>query len=618
MIRLRHCSGVSATFVCCVALVASALCVLAQESKSETKTADDGRGGKITTTYSTYEGKNYVETVHTNGKGKLLERRTEISGPDGTVVEIEDYDFTGSEQLTFKSKAETDRSGEVTTMQSETYKDGILVKGEIAVLKNGDKHRTVVKKWSLLQDKYVDVPLEDQEKQRQMWKKFDEDLEKQRLERETFFRLLRSGKVSYESSGTGETIGHVADITVTNLTSEGLNFSIPPAILESKSGGSQDYACPGPQDVALGAGETKTVPMYGNCLERGRPPEPNGQRGDLVLNDGEPNDGNFDTHIDPEIVQRILKIVEAKYEAVEELEGEGAFKDFPYHDQAQREGVVLQWSTWEDPRISDSVHSPPVDKDDFKRNIDHQARQHGPINHDVRKKLDKGTDSMWEGIELTSEKAKDLENSDQNSEPPPSSPNVSDQTGGTPESPAPQTEEKPKTAEEDQLDGAKKFQEEQQKRQERKEKWDDWKKKQKLFYVALANKALAQSNYNNALQRYLDKNRKYREAKTKWDQAKKDLETARDKVKQAPETSWTKLHALPGALDDVDRSEKDFDKLEKDLDNLKKDLEKDFQKAPEGAKALEGINNAEKALEKAAADEDEAKKKTSVAPAPKT
>ena len=547
----------------------------AQQPKSESKTESDGRGGKITTTYSDYEGKHYVETVRTDEKGRLTEKRTDTSGPDGTLVEIEDYDpQTG--QMTSKLRSEVDPTGKITSMQTETYNNGILVKGELAVLKNGDKHRTVVKKWSLLRDRYVDVPVEEQEAERAQWRKFDEDMEKQRLERGKFFELMKSGKISFESSGTGETIGHVADLNVKNLTNESLAFSIPPVVLESKSGRNQDYVVPEGENVALKPGETNTVALSGTCLERDRAPEPPGKNDDIVLNDGEFN-SDIAYHLDPREVREILQMAEAKYRAVDKLEEEGRFKDFPYQDKEERKQIAVQWSTWEDPRISELTSSPPVEKEDFKQNVEKQAKEHGPVTKEVRRKLDKGTDAMWDGIELTSEKAKDLEAGTGGS-----ALEVSDQTGEKSESPAPQTEEKKikkiRTKEE---------QEQKEKRKENRQKWDDWKKKEKLLYAALAQKALAQLKYNKALQAYLDKNEKYQAAKARW-----EGEGKKGNVLQNP----------------------DYADAIVNLANTQVELEQEFQKTPEGKKAQEELNTANKDLEKADTYEKEAKKKVGIIP----
>jgi len=80
--------------------------------------------------------------------------------------------------------------------------------------------------------------------------------------------LTASGQVKVETSGTGETIGHVADLKIQNLTDQLLTCVIPPMILESVSGKNQHYACPRGQSVTLNPQQTKTVPMNGVCLNR--------------------------------------------------------------------------------------------------------------------------------------------------------------------------------------------------------------------------------------------------------------------------------------------------------------------------------------------------------------
>ena len=232
----------------------------------------------------------------------------------------------------------------------------------------------------------------------------------------------------------------------------------------------------------------------GTCLERDKLPEPPGQTGDIVLDDGNPTTRRFDWYkTTPDIVTNILRIIEVKYEAADKLEGEGRFKDFPYHDQQKQKDIVVQHSTWEDPRISEWVHSPPEDEEDFKKNIDDQAKQHGTITRDIRKKLDKGTNTMWDGIELTSEKAKDLEQPEQR---PGGTFEISDETGDKTESPPPKTEEK--KTQDMQEEANKAF----EKREERKKKKEDWKEKEKLVFAAVVNKGLAQQKYNNALVKY--------------------------------------------------------------------------------------------------------------------
>jgi len=51
----------------------------------------------------------------------------------------------------------------------------------------------------------------------------------------TLGNLIHDGKVRFDSVGTGETIGHIADFHIENLTDEPINCVVPPMILESSS-----------------------------------------------------------------------------------------------------------------------------------------------------------------------------------------------------------------------------------------------------------------------------------------------------------------------------------------------------------------------------------------------
>src|SRR5213076_522549 len=61
------------------------------------------------------------------------------------------------------------------------------------------------------------------------------------LPQESFCLLIIDGKILVDITGTGETIGHVADARITNLTDEPVEFAIPPGVLESRSGKNQNY-----------------------------------------------------------------------------------------------------------------------------------------------------------------------------------------------------------------------------------------------------------------------------------------------------------------------------------------------------------------------------------------
>ena len=245
--------------------------------------------------------------------------------------------------------------------------------------------------------------------------------------------LVAAGKIKVETLGTGETIGHVTDLKIQNLTDQRLACAIQPMILESGSGKNQHYACPNGQTVALNPHQTKTVPMNGVCLNRNKPPVAKGVGGDLVINEANPTaPQNPNSHIPVTQARDLLRICTAKYEAADKLQKDGALKDLPYKDKQKQKDIVVQWSTWSDPRISEITGAPPATKDDLKKVVYKQLEAKKPMSPETKKKVDQGIGTIFEKVELTTAKAKDLEK-----------PETSGEETTPPKSPPPQTQEKP-------------------------------------------------------------------------------------------------------------------------------------------------------------------------------
>jgi hypothetical protein len=222
--------------------------------------------------------------------------------------------------------------------------------------------------------------------------------------------LVSEGKIEIDDEGTGETIGHVADLIIENLTDQPLVCVVPPMVLESGSGKNQHYACPESQTVRIDPHRKVTVPMNGVCIARNKPPVGKGVTGDLMINEGNPAVAqNPNSHISTTDTGELLRLCSSKYKAAEKLQKDGAFKDFPYHDKQKQLDIVVQWLVWSDPRICEIAGAPPAKKEDFKKVIYKQVEEHGPMTTDTKKKIDKGADTMWDGIELAGAKAKDLE-----------------------------------------------------------------------------------------------------------------------------------------------------------------------------------------------------------------
>ncbi len=220
-------------------------------------------------------------------------------------------------------------------------------------------------------------------------------------------------KVKVETIGTGETIGHVADLKLQNLSDGSLVFVIPALLLESKSGKNQDYACPQPQEVTLTPHQTKIVPLEGVCINRDKPPVEKGGSGELVLNTVDPGVAQHsDCHITAKAAGGLLRICQSIYDAVDQVQKSGELKDFPYKNKKEQREILLQWTTWTNPRISEISKTPAATKEDLTKVVYKQVEEKGTPSSATKKKIDKGIDTIFEKIEITGEKAKELETPD--------------------------------------------------------------------------------------------------------------------------------------------------------------------------------------------------------------
>jgi hypothetical protein len=226
----------------------------------------------------------------------------------------------------------------------------------------------------------------------------------------TLGALTSSGQIKIDSVGTGETIGHVVDLKIQNLTDQPIKCAGGPIVLESKSRKNQDYVCPKPQTVSIGPRSTATVAMNGVCVNRNKPPVGKGAPGDLIINTGDPTlPQNPASHIPANKAGDLLRICTSKYEAADKLQKDGALKDLPYKDKQKQKDIVVQWSTWCDPRISEITGAPPATKDDLKKVVYKQVEAKGKMSPETKKKVDQGIDTIFEKVELTTAKAKELE-----------------------------------------------------------------------------------------------------------------------------------------------------------------------------------------------------------------
>lgn len=388
---------------------------------------------------------------------------------------------------------------------------------------------------------------------------------------EDFCALISEDKIDVDFTGTGETCGHVADCRISNLTDETISCVIPPMVLESKSGKNQDYACPQSETVDVGPKSSKTVPIRGVCVARNKPPVNKDSGDDLKINNC---DG--DSRIPDDNADKFLNIATSIFQAADELLKGGDLKEIPYKDPEKKKDIVVQWATWADPEISEMTGVPPATKEDLKKVVYKQVEEKGPMTPKTKEKVDEGIDTIFEKIELTTKKAKDLEESAQ-SNPPQAGGGSMTISNDTP-TPGPGTQEKPKK---DKKDKKKK-----NKYLQSFDWWNnfvkeypfvDWLEKKMKAGWADQVKDKAADDYNQKFRDFLGPKKSYNDLKQQRDDAEK------------------KANA-PGAT----QQDKDaFNKLDSDLKKLENDFKQDFNKTDDGKKAMGDLHEAEKAADKA-------------------
>ncbi|MBM4040173.1 MAG: hypothetical protein FJ290_16835 [Planctomycetes bacterium] len=206
----------------------------------------------------------------------------------------------------------------------------------------------------------------------------------------TLASLAASGKVAVSLDGTGQTIGHVANLTVKNNTTKTVNGYIAPMFLASGSADYQPYIVPYAGTVSLGPGETKTVPLTGVCADAHKPPVPQGKPGELSIAPETPQ------------TRAMIKGVQDIIMTTERLQLTGAYTTpFSANPGKERETIV-QWTTW---AFTSAKTDRPVTKADLAKKVHEQA---GATTPEQKAALDKGVDQIWGGVQLTGVKAKVL------------------------------------------------------------------------------------------------------------------------------------------------------------------------------------------------------------------
>lgn len=251
--------------------------------------------------------------------------------------------------------------------------------------------------------------LTDQRRDPEEWARIQNDIVRVIFQQGHYGNVTICEGVKIDSVGTGETIGHVADLRLENVTDQPINCAVPPMVLESKSGKNQNYVCPKGQTVKIGPHGTATVPMDGVCVKRNKPPVGKGVTSDLVVNTGDPTvPQNPDSRVPAKQARDLLRLCTAKYDASDKLQKDGVLKDLPYKDKQKQKDIIVQWSTWSDPQVCAISGTPAATKEDLKRVVYKQVEETAPMTPATKKNVDQGIDTIFAKVELTTAKARDL------------------------------------------------------------------------------------------------------------------------------------------------------------------------------------------------------------------
>jgi hypothetical protein len=195
-------------------------------------------------------------------------------------------------------------------------------------------------------------------------------------------------------TGTGETIGTMAHLTLTNNTDSKIAVSVDPlAILPKTKGAFQPFCTTETENVILEPRQTKTIPLKGVCLDPHIKPAGPKDKGVLRIVDPE----------SPEFEQwkGLIAGTQTIIKTTEKLQKDCAYKTPYSKDLKQERDMIVQWTTW---LYVTSLAGKPITEDDLAKKVYEQTPK--DVTEDQKKEIDDGVKQIWKCIKLTGEKAK--------------------------------------------------------------------------------------------------------------------------------------------------------------------------------------------------------------------
>lgn len=236
-----------------------------------------------------------------------------------------------------------------------------------------------------------------------------------------------AGRIAFTVSGTGETIGKVAQMLIVNLTGHATETEIPPTMLTG-GGSYQPYIVPTAVKISLAPFQTKVVPIEGICQDARKPPS-TAESGPLKILD--PSAADF-----PKTVANQVAGAQRLQDTVAKLQKKGAIRTPFSGNPAKERETVIQQTFW---IYTALLNGKPYTKEEFANKLYTQGGfqppheiaplappteakpgkkgANGTVKPEPLKKpteaqsqtLDKGVDQFWDTFQLTGKEAKILD-----------------------------------------------------------------------------------------------------------------------------------------------------------------------------------------------------------------
>lgn len=236
-------------------------------------------------------------------------------------------------------------------------------------------------------------------------------------------------------TGTGQTTGHIATLTIANNSKTEVTVEIPPMYIPS-SGNYQPYIVPKPSPpVNIPPKSSTSIPIYGYCADVSKPPVPSNVN--IPIQDFISGIGcctpekwlkgtppivkvNTDGSLQPERILNLsevqttgpilLKAINDITDAFEKIKNDGGIvTPFSGNPDKEREAVIQQ-TFW---IYTSGIQGKQYNKSDFKANTIKQYNATMPVpfektSEDQQTKIEKGVDDFWNTFSAVGVEAKVL------------------------------------------------------------------------------------------------------------------------------------------------------------------------------------------------------------------